>query len=62
MINLGRMPCDAIENVFAMCPKCHDTKTVEIDSTVKCSSPPIYTLTCKKCNVKWEANLEGKRH
>lgn len=57
-INIGSMPCGAIENILPICPKCHDTKTVEVDSTVKCSSPPIYTLTCTKCRVQWESNLE----
>lgn len=57
---LGRMPCNTIENVLPICPECHDTKTVKIDSTIKCSSPPIYTLTCEKCMVQWESNLEWR--
>jgi transcription elongation factor Elf1 len=57
MKHIGKMPWKSIENTLAICPKCKDTK-VEVDSTVKISSPPIYTLTCHKCQIIWEANLE----
>lgn len=54
---IGKMPHGCIENTLAMCPECHDTH-VNVSSTVKCSSPPIYSLSCDKCGIAWEANLE----
>lgn len=60
MKDIGKIPCNSIENILVICPECQDTKSVKVDSTVKISWPPIYTLTCDACDIKWEANLTSE--
>lgn len=55
-----KMPEGSIENTLPICPCCHNTKSVEVDSTVKMCSPPIYTAICKTCLISWETNLSGR--